>query len=94
MSSRLQKSEDNEKFKSMPQDEIEFGEVTHAPPKVTLKRRHWDEAQVQEAHKKRHQAVLLKQMKAAEEQLRRGGQGAGGGEVSAAEQQQVQNLIS
>ena len=46
----------------MPEDSVAFGEVAHAPPKVTLKRRHWDEEQVQAAHKRQQQNVLKRQM--------------------------------
>ena len=33
-------------FADVQQDVVAFGEVAHAPPKATLKRRHWDDEQV------------------------------------------------
>lgn len=47
-------------------EHVAFGEVAHAPPKATLKRRHWDEAQAAAAHQARHKAVLLKHLRKAE----------------------------
>ena len=48
-------------------ESVAFGEVAHAPPKATLKRRHWDEAQAAEAHQARHKEVLLKHLRKAEQ---------------------------
>jgi hypothetical protein len=47
-------------------EEIAFGEVAHAPPKATLKRRHWDEAQAMKAHRGRHKQMFLKHTAAAD----------------------------
>jgi hypothetical protein len=46
-------------------DAVEFGEVAHAPPKATLKRRHWDEEQAAAAHRARHKEMFLKHTRSA-----------------------------
>ena len=71
--------------KEMPSDPVAFGEVAQAPPKVTLKRRHWDDEQVMAAHKRRHQAVLQRQMQDASQRLQKGTSGV----TTLSEQQQV-----
>jgi hypothetical protein len=65
---------------------IEFGDVAHAPPKVTLKRRRWDEAHVAAAHRKRHERALRAHLDAAEARLARDG-AVGGGAPAAARQE-------
>ena len=50
----------------LQREHVAFGEVAHAPPKATLKRRHWDEAQAAAAHQARHKEVLLKHLRKAE----------------------------
>jgi hypothetical protein len=53
----------DEDVESKGADVIEFGEVAHAPPKATLKRRHWDEEQAAAAHRARHKEMFLKHIR-------------------------------
>ena len=50
-------------------DEVAFGETSAAPPKVNLKRRHWDAEQTEAAHKSRNKDMMLKYMKAADQRV-------------------------
>ena len=51
---------------ALQREEVAFGEVAHAPPKATLKQRHWDSAQAQDARSSRHAQLMQRQMRKAQ----------------------------
>lgn len=50
---------------ALPQEDVTFGDVAHAPPKATVKQRHWGEGGKQRVQSSRHAQVMLRQLREA-----------------------------